>query len=265
MHWMNLSANRVTTLLVDHTRRVVRASAGFRSVGFAWTRPWLFYIGSPLLNRIKRRGVLRFRGFDVRLGKADLYTFANLFEDYPVSLVRNALAEVSLVLDLGANVGAFSWLITALIKGESLRPHIVALEPNSENARFLGAQPFAGAIEIDEAAVGPRKGTGTLVSGENSVTDYVDFSGRSAGPTVPIRSLDSLCDRPALVKMDIEGGEREILKQGLPEHVRHLFLEWHPLRAAGTPDPRTPADFVPGKWQHLSSDPYGSTTWYFQR
>jgi FkbM family methyltransferase len=262
---MNLSPHRVTTLVLDHARRVGRASAGFRSVGFGWTRPWLSYLGSPLLNRIQRCGVLRFEDFDVRLGKGDLYTFANLFEDYPVSLVRRALAEVSLVLDLGANVGAFSWLITHLSKAENLRPRIVALEPNSENASFLRAQPFAAALEIDEAAVGPTAGTGTLVSGENSVTDHVDYSGRSAGATVPIRSLASLCDRPALVKMDIEGGEREILRQGLPEQVRHLFLEWHPLRGAGTLDPRTPADFVPGKWRHLSSDPYGSTTWYFQR
>jgi FkbM family methyltransferase len=262
---MNLSPSRVTPLVVDHARRVGRASAGFRSVGLAWTRPWFFYLGSPLLNRIQRQGVLRFQGFVVRLGKADLYTFANLFEDYPVCLVRRALAEVSLVLDLGANVGAFSWLITHLSEAGNLRPRIVALEPNAENASFLRAQPFAAALEIDEAAVGPSAGMGTLVPGENSVTDHVDYSGRSAGATVPIRSLDSLCDRPALVKMDIEGGEREILQQGLPEQVRHLFLEWHPVVPGGTRDSSTPADFVPGKWRHLSSDPYGSTTWYFQR
>ena len=262
---MNLSPSRVTPLVVDHVRRVGRASAGFRSVGLAWTRPWLSYLWSPLLNRIQRQGVLRFEGFDVRLGKADLYTFANLFEDYPVSLVRRALAEVSLVLDLGANVGAFSWLITHLSKAENLRPRIVALEPNAENASFLRAQPFAAALEIDEAAVGPVAGMGTLVPGENSVTDHVDYSGRSAGATVPIRSFDSLCDRPALVKMDIEGGEREILQQGLPEQVRHLFLEWHPLRSGGTPDPSTPADLVAGNWMKVSSDPYGSSMWYFRR
>ena len=251
-HGMNLRPDHMTALFADHTRRVVRASAGFRSAGFAWTRPWLAYAGSPLLNRARRSGHLRFQGFDVRLGKLDLYTFANLFEDYPISLVRAALPEVGLVLDLGANVGAFSWLITSLIEGKNFRPRIVALEPNSENARFLRAQPFAGALEIEEAAVGPMEGTGTLVAGENSVTDYIDFSGRSAGPTVPIRSLGSLCDRPALVKMDIEGGERKMSVKVC--RTKCAICSSNGIRFV-VQEPsiwRSPVDFVPGKWRHLS-------------
>ena len=53
----------------------------------------------------------------------------------------------------------------------------------------------------------------------NSVARHVDFSGSAEDQTPPVMSLKSLCDRPALVKMDIEGGEFEVLEGGLPENV----------------------------------------------
>ena len=70
-------------------------------------------------------------------------------------------------------------------------------------------------------------------------------------------SLESLCDRPAMVKMDIEGGEFEVLEGGLPENVRYFLLEWH--------HPGGPADLVPGNWIQISNDIHGASTWYLRR
>jgi FkbM family methyltransferase len=250
-------------LVADHFRRVCAAAAGFSLVGFRWALPWFCYLLSPLLNRIGPRHI-RFGSFHVRGGKADLYTFANLFQDYPVALIRNALRHVDLVLDLGANVGAFSWLVTTLCGQEKLRRRIIALEPNAANAAFLLEQPFAADVEVEESAVGPVGGKGHLIAGQNSVTDHIDFSENKNGREVPVHSFDSLCSRPVLVKMDIEGSEWPILRRGLPESVRHLFVEWHPSPDADETG-AMPPDFVFGNWKMLSRDPYGSTMWYFWR
>lgn len=249
--------------LMDHSRRVVKALDGFEVFGPQWTKPWVGYAFSPLLNRLKNGQRARFSRFNARWGQGDLYTFANLFEDYPLNLIIEGLKEVEVVIDLGANVGAFSCLTLELLRQNGLRLPIVAVEPNAENHRFLCQQPFASSVEIRHAAVGPENGTAHLVRGINSVSDHVDFSGTAGGEMIQVLSLESLCDRPALVKMDIEGGEWPILERGLPDTVRHLLLEWHPNPAGDCA--LKPRDLVPGNWQKVSQDLYGSTTWYFRR
>lgn len=250
-------------LLADHVRRTSVALRGFEIFGASWLGPWMSYCVSPLRNRLGRGKVDRFPGFHARRGEADLYTFGSLFEDYPVSIVRRALLEVASVVDLGANVGSFCFLVTALCRRDGLRKRIIAVEPNHENAECLRRQPFAGLLEIEEAAVGPEDGKGRLIRGLNSVTHRADFSATAEGADIRVVSLASLCRETALVKMDIEGGEWEILQGGLPVNVKHLFLEWHPR--PGAEKIRGPADLIAGDWKKISSDPYGSSMWYLRQ
>jgi FkbM family methyltransferase len=244
-------------IVLDHAHRIAGALAGFRVYRGSWLCPWMTYCASPILSRVAPAGIARFTGFNTRLGEGDLYTFANVFADYPIDDLARALPEVELIVDLGANVGAFSFLMRTLCRKIGSNPRIVALEPDAANAAFLRGQPFADALEIHQAAVGRWKGKARLVAGKNSVTHHVDFSGNAEGQMVPVMSLESLCDRPTLVKMDIEGGEFEVLGGGLPENVRHLVLEWH--HSGG------PADLVPGNWTHITSDIHGSSIWYLRR
>ena len=260
---LDLMTPSVLRLLTDHARRSLKALAGFKLFGRGWLRPWISYSFSPLLNRFLSKKTVCFSSFNVRRGECDLYTFANIFEDYRPDLVRRALEDVDLVVDLGANVGAFSFLITAFCDPDGRKRIIKAIEPNRQNVAFLRSQPFANAIEIHEAAVGPVEGTARLIHGTNSVTDHVDFSTNANGSDVRVISLEALCDQPALVKMDVEGSEWGILRHGLPMNVRHLFLEWHPAQAAG--HSLEPADLIPGDWQKLACDPHGATMWYFHR
>ncbi|MBA2623575.1 MAG: FkbM family methyltransferase [Chthoniobacterales bacterium] len=235
--------------------------AGFKLRGRRWLYPWLTYCLSPLLNRLTRATV-RFSGFNVRLGAGDLYTFANLFEDYPLSLLEEALDDVDVVVDLGANVGAFSWLISELASNKGLKIPITAVEPNTANVEFLRAQPFAEALVVHHAAVGPAGGMARLIRGQNSVTDHVDFSGGEEGSQISVLSLESLCNRRALVKMDIEGGELEVLRQKLPDNVLHMVLEWHPDSRKPS---QLPSDLIAGVWRRISTDLFGSSMWYFRR
>ncbi len=247
--------------LADHLRRVVKAIEGFRVFGIDWTNPWLCYAASPILNRVWAGKIGKFHRFSVRWGQCDLYTFGNLFEDYPVRLIEEALDEVDMVVDLGANVGAFSLLIDSLLRKRKIE--IAAIEPNSANVQFLRDQPFARSLAIHHAAVGPKDGTAHLVRGKNSVSDYVDFSTKSEGTAIPVLSLESLCPRPALVKMDIEGGEWEIFAKGLPDTVRFLVLEWHPQ--SGAQASLLPNDFVPGGWKEISTGFEGLSIWLLRR
>lgn len=240
-------------VLGDHLRRCLVALSGFGVYGPSWFRPWLAYCISPVTNRIGPARIRSFAQFNARIGECDLCAFANVFADYPLSLLHAAAREVKLVVDLGANVGGFSFLMRKLAPDLP----IVAVEAEPANAAFLRSQPFAGSIDVREAAVAPRGGTARLVRGFNSVTHQIDLASREEGELVKTVTLDALCHAPALVKMDIEGGELAILKRGLPENVRHLVMEWH--------YPGTPADVLPGNWRHIATDPYGATTWWLSR
>jgi len=240
-------------VLLDHASRLWQSRAGFRVHGKSWLRPWAAYCVSPITYRASGERIALFDGFSARTNECDLYTFANVFADYPLIELRRALGDVNLIVDLGANVGAFSFLVRTLAS----QARIVAVEPDKKNVAFLRAQPFARTIEIREAAVGPFDGKARLIAGENSVTHHVDLSGSAEGEVVSLISLDSLCQEPALVKMDIEGGELSILENGLPENIRHLMLEWH---YGGVP-----SDLVAGNWKHISTDLHGATMWYWRR
>ncbi len=246
---------KISALLLDHLKRVCTAASGFRLFGLRWGAPWMTYLAWPLLRRLGVKRMVNFGLFQARLGECDLYTFANVFEDYPVRCVAAAMRDVRLVIDAGANVGAFSLLATTLADGH----RIVAIEPSPENVSALERQSFAGRMEIINGALGPQSGLGQFVEGINSVTHSIDFS--TDGP-VQICSLDDLCPEDALVKMDIEGGEFEILRKGLPDTVRYLLLEWHP----GPQRPEAPRELWPqGKWTRVSEDLYGSSMWFWQR
>jgi FkbM family methyltransferase len=243
--------------IFDHGWRTTSALRGFTVYGVRWLRPWLAYAASPLLRRIFGGRTMHFREFGARLDQCDLYTFANVFADYPMAELKRALPQVQLIIDLGANVGAFSYLARQIARKQTRPPRIIALEPDPANCSFLRQQPFAKEIEVHQQAVASVEGIGSLISGENSVTHRVDVSSRSIGLGVPLVTLASLCSAPALVKMDIEGGELDVLSAGLPDQVRFLVLEWHGYG--------TPADVLPGNWRRLSRDMDGATTWWFSR
>jgi FkbM family methyltransferase len=252
--------------LVDHARRVFVAMRGFRFQGAKWFGPWFAYACSPLLSRLFPKRELHFKTFSVRLGDCDIYTFANLFEDYRLGELQRAIQGVDLVIDAGANVGAFCWLV-AMLPGLNKSVRIIAVEPDHENCEFLRRQPFANRIELIEGAIGPSDGSGTLRPGMNSVTHSVDFHSDSAShpsstTQVQVLSLQTLAQgHRTMLKMDIEGGEWAILEHGLPDCVRSMFLEAHPSNGSGS-DPRS---HIPGgKWQFLSRDIFGCSCWYWE-
>ncbi len=157
-----------------------------------------------------------------------------VFDEYEVSRLR--LPGSPVVIDVGANVGFFTW------KVHSLRPsaRIFACEPQSDNLRRL--RSVYQALHIDGAvcpeACGKADGEATLYL-HSSVTHSLDPEwhsdlGSGTTETVPVTTLDKLCGSRGiqgvdLLKIDTEGAEVDVLSGALDtlRHTRYVVLEYH--------------------------------------
>jgi FkbM family methyltransferase len=138
--------------------------------------------------------------------------------------VQYALAQLltpgMIAFDIGANVG-----FTAVLAAKCVAPtgRVVCFEPLRENAvqiaRNAGLNGFAF-VEAHELALAREDGEASFLVSEASTWGRLAQSGpapRQSGTIrVPVRSLDSMFDRqeipkPDLIKMDVEGGEVDVL------------------------------------------------------
>lgn len=237
---------------VDHVRHVAASARGFRYLRFSWLPIWLLYLVHPVAGRLFRRRVVDLGGIRVRLGTTDCYCLANLPCDYDLAFLRRTVPEIDTVVDGGANVGAFSYLALRL------RPqlHVVALEPERDCFELLSRQPFAPRIEARRTALGAREGVGRVVLGTNEAAATV--VAEPSDDPVPIQTLATVCRGRTLVKLDVEGAEREILATPLPDEVTALVLEWH--------YPDEPVHLqADGRWSLVMRDASGSSCWSWRR
>jgi FkbM family methyltransferase len=147
-------------------------------------------------------------------------------------IFERMVGEGDVVYDVGANVGFYT-LLAAELSG--LAGHVVAFEPVPRNLRFLREHVRMNRmpnVTIIEAAVADRAGTAPFDEGANPSLGRL-----AAGGSLEVRTvmLDDLVQSgqirpPAVVKVDIEGGEVEALLGGqrtLSEHRPRIFLSTH--------------------------------------
>jgi FkbM family methyltransferase len=238
-------------------RWAARARAGVRLLGRALRHPRyaLSVLASlaarpQLLVTALRRGWRHALASEVRRlcpGAADLFTpyeagfFAQvfLFDEYEVG--RLPLPAAPVVVDVGANVGFFSWRVHAL------RPEarILAFEPAADNWRRLerlfallgvhgeacrqacGAEPGSAALFLRTSV------THSLLPGWHAELDFGAGTER-----VEVVTLDAACDgrgiaRVDLLKVDVEGAEVQVLEgaRAVLGCTRHVVLEYHSAAA----------------------------------
>jgi FkbM family methyltransferase len=122
-------------------------------------------------------------------------------------------------VDVGANVGVFSTLVGTRIP--ALR--ITAVEPFPPVRADLVANLALNDLDatVVEAAVSHAAGTATFEVLDRDVLNRLAPPGTSAGTggtttgiTVPVTTLDELVggDPPALVKIDVEGSELDVMR-----------------------------------------------------
>ncbi|HEU0054310.1 MAG TPA: FkbM family methyltransferase, partial [Longimicrobium sp.] len=158
---------------------------------------------------------------------------------------RAAARPGAVALDVGANVGAY-----ALLMGEWVRPggRVFAFEPAPDAfaglSRHVALNGLGEVVTPVRAAVAATSGRAALLADGIAGTNRLSSSGEGGGAMVETVSLDEFCARegiaPALIKVDVEGAELEVLR-GARETLRRvgsgleLFVEMHPTlwREAG--------------------------------
>lgn len=139
------------------------------------------------------------------------------------------------VLDLGGNIGLFSLLAASTNKDA----RIVTFEPGPPNRRLLELNLLANSklseqIQLQTQAVGGHARTTDWFFNENNPGGSGLFSNEGQRFSVQIQTLadavNSFGKSIALLKMDIEGGEYEILAHTPPDlwqQIQAISLELH--------------------------------------
>jgi FkbM family methyltransferase len=135
------------------------------------------------------------------------------------------------ILDCGANIGNHTVYLAAVA---GLR--VLAVEPNTKAADLLDTNlrlnECAGLVTVARVALGRGPGRGSIAQDEPDNLAGARVVPAAAGPTFPIVTLDSLelPAAPAVMKLDIEGGEFDALagaRRTLAEFRPILYIECH--------------------------------------
>jgi FkbM family methyltransferase len=167
------------------------------------------------------------------------------YETEKMLLAARLLQRGDTVFDIGANVGIYTLLFSECV-GET--GHVVAFEPVPANIHFLrqhvSLNRFCN-VSVVEAAVSSTSGVAAFALGESSSVGHVCAAGDLQVRAVKLDDFLAASGRaPSLIKIDVEGGEHDVLKGAchLLAHVRpHLLLAVHSesLRVACTDFLRT--------------------------
>ncbi|WP_431857300.1 FkbM family methyltransferase [Azospirillum sp.] len=197
------------------------------------------------------------RRLKYRKGSSDEATVSQVFVDrcYDLSWLKRfdefrRLAEAKaregrrpLIVDCGANIGAASLFFAMNVRGAA----VAAVEPSRENYELLVENTQGLDVRTFHAAIAAAPGRMQVLPGEGS---YDSFRTRAAdalsGPadTVPALTVPDILAAygdgyfPFIVKVDIEGGEKDLFSAntGWVADVPILVIELHDwlLPAAGT-------------------------------
>lgn len=179
--------------------------------------------------------------FHLRHGSGDVAILNKIFARDPALSSYRPPAEVATaldaaaaprILDVGANIGLFG--VYALGRWQDAR--ITSFEPDPDNFRVLdltvGANQREGSWDAVPAAVSNAVGELSFAPGDGAKSHLAPTGEDERTITVPaVDFFDQLGDRVDLVKMDIEGGEWQILADPrlVTAPIRVIRLEWHAL------------------------------------
>jgi FkbM family methyltransferase len=136
----------------------------------------------------------------------NIYCGLNDFED--MSFVLHYLRENDIFLDVGANVGTYTVLASAAARARSY-----AFEPSPAAIQSLygnvALNRIADRVNIEPYAIGRAPGSVTFATGGASAMHHI--GGDGSGSRIEMRTIDSYHLSPAIMKIDVEGYEAEVL------------------------------------------------------
>lgn len=167
---------------------------------------------------------------------SDLVTFEEVVEAEVYRPVVEVVGECRQVVDLGANIGLASRYFLAAYPAA----RVLAVEPNAETfallERNLAAVPGGRGRAVRAAVWGRSTPLRVGEVGGDRRYDCVSVSEAVAGggDTVPGVTVDELCDRHGLaridlLKVDIEGAERQLFTGNTSwlDRVGTIAIEFH--------------------------------------
>jgi len=177
----------------------------------------------PLVSGIYR-GVrdevrsLRLRPIQTKLGfkfAGDIRMQKGSFEPEEVAFISKQLVNMDVFVDVGANIGYYTCIARAAGK------HVIAIEPLDHNLKCLYRNLEANAwadVEVFPLGVSSEPGLVNLYGGGTGASLIGGWAGGSATfrRTIPVSTLDIVlgerfAGRKLLVKVDVEGGEQQVL------------------------------------------------------
>ncbi|MEZ4650453.1 MAG: FkbM family methyltransferase [Candidatus Eisenbacteria bacterium] len=197
-----------------------------------------------LTSPVSRSGVteqheFRFGDIPFAIGRPEWHGVREVLLDGEYSFVAGALegSETPVVLDLGANAGAFPIFLFSLFPKAAVssfepsgRAYALLEKNRSRNPQFDW--------KTTQAAIWKEDGRIAFQNSEFSTGSRIAKSG-TGNETVPAVTLGSVLSRiPStvdLLKMDIEGAEEDVLVGNealLAERVRTMVVEIHPGRCS---------------------------------
>lgn len=186
------------------------------------------YSAGHLRIRRCRHGVMLYSLSDIYLGQMlDQY---GEFSEGEVEIFRQALRPGAVALDVGANIGAHTLALSAIVGAQG---RVIAFEPQRPIFQILSANLALNDIrnvEARHAACGAAPGR--IAVPRIDISQRGNFGGVSIGggtDEVPLQTIDGLelqgCD---LIKVDVEGMESQVLEGARATIARHapvLYLE----------------------------------------
>lgn len=155
--------------------------------------------------------------------------YCGLHEFSDMAFVLHLLRPGDLFVDVGANIGSYTVLTSAVCGART-----IAIEPDPDTMHSLRknviANDMEGRVTLIAAAVGAELGSVSFTIGRdttNKVADALDGNTR----VVNVRTLDDILtiDSPVLIKTDVEGYEAQVVAGSLKTlangSLRALLIE----------------------------------------
>lgn len=157
------------------------------------------------------------------------------YEPHETAFVRRHLAAGDTFLDIGANIGWFTTLAAGIVGAEGA---VHAFEPRDETRgllmRSISDNGFEGRVTVHDFALAAEAQSTRLLwmqgthnpGGSRLARDADDAYEGMTGQSVNTRALDDLefGGRVTLVKLDVEGGEANVLRGARAFLARHRPL-----------------------------------------
>lgn len=174
----------------------------------------------------------------IRPGTTDLLTFFHMFGESPYELCFPGLGP-RLIIDCGANVGYASFLFARKYPGAD----ILAIEPDDNNFLALcgNLRRFPNVKCVKAAIWGSEKDLHIVNSEAGARSFRVEEIGKTKSSALKGITIDHILkevrgDVIDILKVDIEGAERELFKHGTPhwlERTKVLLIELHDFIVPG--------------------------------